>query len=152
MRIHYHPLYTISFQKIEQIAIEWSILGVFWVNSEVGSQDYIANLAIFKIWVFLTTFLHESTLYAIDIDKKRFRTPFYTLEPLRKADLHWTQLSTTSETLSYLHLRWSCFVSACVNLYLWFLLLCHCCGIFLFRIYVSKVCCWQNRFVHKRWD
>ena len=148
----YHPLYTISFQKIEQIAIEWSILGVFWVNSEVGSQDYIANLAIFKIWVFLTTFLHESTLYAIDIDKKRFRTPFYTLEPLRKADLHWTQLSTTSETLSYLHLRWSCFVSACVNLYLWFLLLCHCCGIFLFRTYVSKVCCWQNCFVHKRWD
>ena len=48
----------------------------FWVISEVGSQIYIANLAIFKIFVFSATFWHEITLYAIDIDKKRFRTPF----------------------------------------------------------------------------
>ena len=53
--------------------------GLFLVISEVGSQIYIANLAIFKIWVFSATFWHEITLYAIDIDKKRFRTPFLTL-------------------------------------------------------------------------
>ena len=44
--------------------------GLFLVISEVGSQIYIANLAIFKIWVFSATFWHEITLYAIDIDKK----------------------------------------------------------------------------------
>ena len=54
-------------------------LGLFLVISEVGSQIYIANLAIFKIWVFSATFWHEITLYAIDIDKKRFRTPFLAL-------------------------------------------------------------------------
>ena len=53
--------------------------GLFLVISEVGSQIYIANLAIFKSWVFSATFWHEITLYAIDIDKKRFRTPFLTL-------------------------------------------------------------------------
>ena len=44
--------------------------GLFWVISEVGSQIYIANLAIFKIWVFSATFWHEITLYALDIYKK----------------------------------------------------------------------------------
>ena len=33
----------------------------------------------FSDWVFSATFWHEITLYAIDIDKKRFRTPFLTL-------------------------------------------------------------------------
>ena len=57
--------------------------GLFWVISEVRSQIYIANLAIFKIRVFSAIFRHEITLYAIDIDKKRFRIPFFnTLEPL----------------------------------------------------------------------
>ena len=65
-------------------------------------QIYIANLAIFKIWVFSATFLHEITLYVIDIDKKRFRTLFYTLEPLCKSALHHTQLTGTSATVSYL--------------------------------------------------
>ena len=55
------------------------LFGLFLVISEVGSQNHIAILAIFKIWVFSATFWHEITLYAIDIDKKRFRTPFLTL-------------------------------------------------------------------------
>ena len=54
-------------------------IGLIMVISEVGSQNYIANLAIFKIGVFSATFRHEIALYAIDIDKKRFRTPFLTL-------------------------------------------------------------------------
>ena len=40
----------------------------------------MANLAIFKISVFSATFLHEITLYAIDIDKKRFKTHLLTLQ------------------------------------------------------------------------
>ena len=57
---------------------DWAsrFLGFFLVISEVWSQTYIANLAIFKIWVFSATFLHKITFYAKDIDKKRFRTPF----------------------------------------------------------------------------
>ena len=47
--------------------------GLFLVNSE-------AILAIFKIRVFSATFRHEITMYAIDKDKKRFRTPFLTLQ------------------------------------------------------------------------
>ena len=50
-------------------------LGFFLVISEVGSQIYIGNLAILKF----ECFQHEITLYAIDIDKKRFRTPFLKL-------------------------------------------------------------------------
>ena len=77
-------------------------LGVFWLIFEVGSRIYIANLAIFKIWVFSATFWHEITLYAICIDKKRFRTPFFnTQEPLWKSALNHTQLSGTSENESY---------------------------------------------------
>ena len=38
---------------------------------DFGSQIYIANLAIFKIWVFLATFWHEITLYAIGTLSKR---------------------------------------------------------------------------------
>ena len=53
--------------------------GLFSVIAEVGSQIYIANLAIFKILVFSAIFLHEITLYAKDIDKKRFITPFFIL-------------------------------------------------------------------------
>ena len=58
-----------------------SIIGIGTQNAEQpwGSPIYIANLAIFKIWVFSVTFWHEITLYAIYIDKKRFRTPFLTL-------------------------------------------------------------------------
>ena len=36
----------------------------------------MSNLAIFKIWVFLAICLHEITLSAIDIGKKRFITLF----------------------------------------------------------------------------
>ena len=41
-------------------------LGLFLVISELGSSDYIAKSAIFKILVFLANFWHEITLYAID--------------------------------------------------------------------------------------
>ena len=42
-------------------------------------QSKDTKIQKFKIWVFSATFWHEITLYAIDIDKKRFRTPFLTL-------------------------------------------------------------------------
>ena len=78
----------------------------FLVISEVGSDIYIANLAIFKIWVFSATFWHEITLYAIDIDKKRFRTPFFnTLEPLWKSALWYTRISPRSDIESYLPVK-----------------------------------------------
>ena len=77
MRIHQvAPKIYHTYSKI-WVNRDWVIrfLGFFLVISEVGSQIYIANLVIFKIWVFSATFRHEITLYAIDIDKKRFRTP-----------------------------------------------------------------------------
>ena len=64
------------FKNLSKSRFCYRFFGLFLVISEVGSQIYIANLAIFKIWVFSATFWHEITLYAIDIDKKRFRTPF----------------------------------------------------------------------------
>ena len=67
------------FKNLSKSRLSDPFFGLFLVISEVGSQIYIANLAIFKIWVFSATFWHEITLYAIDIDKKRFRTPFLTL-------------------------------------------------------------------------
>ena len=67
------------FKNLSKSRLSDTFFGLFLVISEVGSQIYIANLAIFKIWVFSATFWHEITLYAIDIDKKRFRTPFLTL-------------------------------------------------------------------------
>ena len=67
------------FKNLSKSRLSDPFFGLFLVISEVGSQIYIANLAIFKIWVFSATFCHEITLYAIDIDKKRFRTPFLAL-------------------------------------------------------------------------
>ena len=67
------------FKNLSKSRLSDPFFGLFLVISEVGSQIYIANLAIFKIWVFSATFWHEITLYAIDIDKKGFRTPFLTL-------------------------------------------------------------------------
>merc|ERR1712004_813952 len=81
MRIHQvAPKIYHTYSKI-LVNRDWVIrfLGFFLVISEVGSQIYIANLAIFKILVFSVTFWHEITLYAVDIDKKRFRTPFLSL-------------------------------------------------------------------------
>ena len=64
------------YKKLSKSQLSDPFFGLFLVNSE-------AILAIFKIRVFSATFWHEITLYAIDIDKKRFRTPFFsTLEPL----------------------------------------------------------------------
>ena len=62
-------------------------LGFFLVISELGSQIYIANLAIVIIWVFSATFRHEIRLYAIYIDKKVQNTFFNILEPLWKSAL-----------------------------------------------------------------
>jgi len=83
------------FKNLSKSRLSDPFFGLFLVICEVGSQIYIANLAIFKIWVFSATFWHEITLYAIDVDKKRFRTPFLinTLEPLWKSALNQTQLS-----------------------------------------------------------
>ena len=90
------------FKNLSKSRLSDPFFGLFLVISVVGSQIYIANLAIFKIWVFSATFWHEITLYSIDIDKKRFITPsFNTLEPLWKSDFHHTQLSGTSATVSY---------------------------------------------------
>ena len=68
-----------QFKKMSRLRLSDPFFGLFLVISEARSQIYIANLVIFKIWVFSATFWHEITLYAIDIDKKRFRTPFLTL-------------------------------------------------------------------------
>ena len=67
------------FKNLSKSRLSDPFFGLFLVISEVESQIYIANLAIFKIWVFSATFWHEITLYAIYIDKKRFRTPFLAL-------------------------------------------------------------------------
>ena len=67
------------FKNLSKSRLSDPFFGLFLVISEVGSQIYITNLAIFKIWVFSATFWHEITLYAIDIDKKWFRTPFLAL-------------------------------------------------------------------------
>ena len=50
------------------------------------------------------------------MDKKRFIT-HYTLEPLWKSDLHWTQLSTKSETLSYLFDLYTVCLYTCIQKY-----------------------------------
>ena len=67
----YHLLYTIPFKKIEQIAIEWSFFWAILVISEVGSPDYIAKSAFFKIWVFWVISMHYITLFVIDLDNIR---------------------------------------------------------------------------------
>ena len=58
-------------KKLSKSRLSDPFFGLFLVISEVGSQIYIVNLAIFQIWVFSASFLHEITLYAIDLDKKR---------------------------------------------------------------------------------
>ena len=51
--------------------------------------------------MFLANFLHEITLYAVDIDKKRFMTPLLTLlNHFGKSDLDYSEISATSEILS----------------------------------------------------
>ena len=74
-----HLKISYKFQKLSKSRLNNLFFGLFLVISEVGSQIYIANSAIFKIWVFSATFRHEIPLYAIDLDKKRFRTPFLIL-------------------------------------------------------------------------
>ena len=82
------------FKNLSKSRLSDSFFGLFLVISEVGSQIYIANLVITKIWVFSATFLHEITLSAIDIEKN-------TLKPLWKSALNHTQLSGTSAIESY---------------------------------------------------
>ena len=73
--IHHFIHHTYSKIWINLDWVFWLLFGDFWGRE----KDYIASLTIFKIWVFSATFLHEITLYAMDIDKERFRTPFLTL-------------------------------------------------------------------------
>ena len=56
------------FKNLSKLRLSDPFFGLFLMISEVGSQIYIAILAIFKIWVFSATFRHEISLYAIDID------------------------------------------------------------------------------------
>ena len=51
----------------------------FLVISGLGSQIYIVKSAILSFWVFLSTFLHEITLKAIDIDNIGCLEPFLPL-------------------------------------------------------------------------
>ena len=54
MRIHQHLLYTIHIPKIELIAIDWIVFWAFFVDfwGWEPRLHYIANLVIFRIWVF----------------------------------------------------------------------------------------------------
>ena len=51
----------------------------FLVISGLGSRIYIVKSAILSFWVFLSTFLHEITLKAIDIDNIGCLEPFLPL-------------------------------------------------------------------------
>ena len=70
--------------------------------------------------MFSPIFWQEITLYAIDYDQKRFRTPFFNiLEPLWKSALNHTQLSGTSENESYVSVFFSVWVclGKCVSVF-----------------------------------
>ena len=54
----YHLMYTTPIQKIEEIAMMLLFFGLFLVISEVGSPDYTAKSAMFKIWVFWVISMH----------------------------------------------------------------------------------------------
>ena len=45
----YGNMYHIDAKKLSKSRLSDPFFGLFWVISEVGSQIYIANLAIFKI-------------------------------------------------------------------------------------------------------
>ena len=64
--IKYNIMLNIPIKKIEQIAIEWLVFGLFLLISEVGSSDYIAKSAILKMWVFWVISMHYITLYVIE--------------------------------------------------------------------------------------
>ena len=49
----------------------------FWIIK--GALITSKKSGIWVVGLFLGNFWHEITLYAIDIDKRRFRTPFLTL-------------------------------------------------------------------------
>ena len=83
-----------TFVKI-LVSRDWvqSFFFVVLVISELRSPDYIA---IFKIWAFLAILKSIQSLKS-----QALNTFFNTLEPLWKLDLHCTQVSATSESLSY---------------------------------------------------
>ena len=60
-----------------EIAMKRQDFFAYLVISEVGSPDYIAKSAIFKIWVFWVISMHYITLFVIDIHNIRWLYPFY---------------------------------------------------------------------------
>ena len=65
----YHLIYTIPIKKLS--IAQWAncdwVIRFLGSGFEVGSQDYIAESAIFKLWVFWVISVHCTTLYVIDI-------------------------------------------------------------------------------------
>ena len=70
--------------------------------SEVGSPDYIAKSAIFKILVFWVISMHCITLFVIDLHNilKVFRIFFTTLWPLCNSEVCDTETAVFAEALS----------------------------------------------------
>ena len=76
----YHLLYTIPIQKLSKSRLSDRLFfWLFLVISEVGSPDYIAKSAIFKIWAFWVISMHFITLFVIEIDNIRCLGPFLPL-------------------------------------------------------------------------
>ena len=81
MKIHqvaskiYHTYKMFSANRDQVQSFFW----VFLVISELGSQIYIVKSAILIFWVFLSIFLHEITLLAIDIDNIGYLETFLPL-------------------------------------------------------------------------
>ena len=75
-----HPKYTIPMKKkLSKSRFSDPFFGRFLFISGLGSQIYIVKSAILSFWVFLSTFLHEITLKAIDIDNIGCLEPFLPL-------------------------------------------------------------------------
>ena len=72
----------------------------FLVISGLGSRIYIVKSAILSFWVFLSTFLHEITLKAIDIDNIGCLEPFLPLW-----EHFWNRVSVQLNCASDLTLR-----------------------------------------------
>ena len=66
-------------KKIPQSRFSDPFFWRFLVISGLGSRIYIVKSAILSFWVFLSTFLHEITLKAIDIDNIGCLEPFLPL-------------------------------------------------------------------------
>ena len=67
------------YKKLSKSRFSDPFFGRFLVISGLGSQIYIVKSAILSFWVFLSTFLHEITLKAIDIDNIGCLEPFLPL-------------------------------------------------------------------------